>query len=265
MVCKPNSEVAQKMVRRFIASKGKDNDLHRLGVLLHTYVDTWAHQGFSGMLSDGNSVTHLHHDGDHRDGLLTKLFGHIEETYNNIQSAIVGNVVKVGHGAALTFPDLPWAKWEYINGLNNRIERDNLRNFVAAANMAHKVIDAYIAGDEDFMARPDMPAEDKALIESVLGGCQTHDAEERLENIADLLSDGGIAAVVERIPNYIAKGEGSWKHAATGLTTDGDGDSPPAWTSGFEESDYRRFHDAVKEHRMEITHYLLPSFGIRLA
>jgi hypothetical protein len=44
-----------------------------------------------------------------------------------------------------------------------------------------------------------------------------------------------------------------------------DGDEAPEWSEEFEGSDYRKFHDAVKEHRLDVTQYLLPSFGIRLA
>jgi len=35
------------------------NASHRLGVTLHVYVDTWAHQGFSGIESDFNRICEI--------------------------------------------------------------------------------------------------------------------------------------------------------------------------------------------------------------
>jgi hypothetical protein len=71
--------------------------------------------------------------------------------------------------------------------------------------------------------------------------------------------------VPEGLPEYVAKGAGSWKFKATGIDSIDDGHRPVIWSESFEESDYRKFHDAVKQHRAEVTQYLLPSFGIRLA
>jgi len=265
VVCRPDSAVAREMVKRFLGAKRKDNDLHHLGILLHTYVDTFAHYGFSGTISDINCVAHLDgHDHD-RATWLEKLKANLEVAIDEVQSAAVQLAVKVGHGAALHFPDLPWAKWTYVNGKNEEVKRDNLPGFVAAANMAYKVVRAFRAGTADFVAQPDLPADQKTLIEAVLMGCQSHDPDVRLANIRVKLSDGAVAPLPEPIPPYVAKGEGSWKHKATGLDTVGDGGIPPQWTQTFETSDYRKFHDAVKEHRMDVTQYLLPEFGLRLA
>lgn len=51
-----------------------------------------------------------------------------------------------------------------------------------------------------------------------------------------------------------AKGADSWKARATGIEAlHGNGDVLPLWTPTFEASDYRQFHDAVKEHRIVVT------------
>ena len=46
-ICGANSDIAKETVRQAIRSAHTPNALHRLGVTLHSYVDTWAHQGFS--------------------------------------------------------------------------------------------------------------------------------------------------------------------------------------------------------------------------
>jgi hypothetical protein len=265
VVCRPDSAVAREMVRRFLIGPRRDNDLHRLGILLHTYVDTWAHQGFSGTISDGNCVAYLDgHEHDHATW-YQKLTDELSKAADRIQSEVVETMVKVGHGAALHFPDLPWAKWSYTNGFGEAVERDNLPDFVCAATMAYKVIAAFRAGIADFAAMPDMAKAQIDLIRDTLGQDQNHDAEERLFALSERLGGGAFPELPEAIPVYIAKGPGSWKEQATGLTTVGDGDVPPVWSPAFERSDYRKFHDAVKEHRMDVTQYLLPQFGLRLA
>lgn len=265
VVCRPNSAVAQEMVRRFLAGPRRDNDLHRLGILLHTYVDTWAHQGFSGTISDRNCVAHLDGQDHDVDTWLGKLKANLLVEADRIQSAVAELAVKVGHGAALHFPDLPWARWTYTNGFGETIERDNLPDFVSAAGMAFKVISAFRAGSTAVDAQPDMPDEQVDLIRTALAANRSHDSDVRLRALAIALAGGVFAAVPESIPAYVAKGPGSWKERATGLETVDDGGVLPIWTPAFEDSDYRKFHDAVKEHRMDVTQYLLPAFGIRLA
>jgi hypothetical protein len=83
--------------------------------------------------------------------------------------------------------------------------------------------------------------------------------------VRDQAAKGAISGVREQIPPYVAKGPGSWKHSGTGIVTGDDGKEKPKWTKAFEESDYRKFHDAVKEHRFVVTQYILPEYGVRLA
>ena len=56
IICRPNSPVAQEMVRGVILDKNRLYGLHRLGVAMHVYADTWAHQGFAGVLHEINEV-----------------------------------------------------------------------------------------------------------------------------------------------------------------------------------------------------------------
>ena len=46
IVCRPNSPAAQEMVRGVILEKDRSYGLHRLGVAMHVYVDTWVDQQF---------------------------------------------------------------------------------------------------------------------------------------------------------------------------------------------------------------------------
>ncbi len=48
----PGSRNARKLLRAAL----KSGDLYRIGIALHTYADTWVHQGFTGYEEDLNSV-----------------------------------------------------------------------------------------------------------------------------------------------------------------------------------------------------------------
>ena len=59
VVCTKDSPVAQDMVAACIRDRHKPYGLHRLGITLHTYADTWAHQGFAGINNEINDIRDL--------------------------------------------------------------------------------------------------------------------------------------------------------------------------------------------------------------
>ena len=265
VVCRKDSRIAREMVRGYLAAPRQDNSLHGLGVLLHTYVDTWAHQGFSGTESPHNAVHHFESENYTAADLTKKVESFIEAANSRLEGELIDLTVKVGHGAALHFPDLPWFKWRYRNGFDEEIERNNLPDFVDAAMMAYKVVKAFLVGETDIAGIDAMNEEHVARIEDVLKSNRSEDPNERLEQISHQLCSGKMDEIPEPLPAYVSKGPGSWKHLATGLSTIDDGHHAPSWSQEFEDSDYRKYHDAVKRHRMDVTTYLLPRFGIRLA
>ncbi|WP_144140580.1 DUF6765 family protein [Paraburkholderia sp. BCC1884] len=264
-VCRADSTVAREVVRRAIRQRNAQTCLHRLGVTLHTYVDTWAHQGFSGIESLWNRVRLLESQDCTRKGWLARLTSASKHLIERIEEDVLTAALPVGHGAALHYPDQPWAKWTYIDGRHELIERDNLPAFVTAADMSCRVVRAYLAGREDFETQAGLPTNVKDALTDLLGTNQDLDDNRRLLNICDLVKAGGIPGLKESIPAYVPKGSGSWKHLATGLLADDDSGDKPAWTDAFEKSDYRLFHDAVKEHRFVTTQEILPFYGLRIA
>lgn len=264
-ICRPNSAVAQDLMTVTLQASGLDNGLHRLGVGLHTYIDTWAHQGFSGMVSDVNRIVKLVGDDHPEDTWRAKLFAELKKVVNTTEAIAIDQFSGLGHGAALHFPDLPWANWSYTTKSGKIVHRANLPDFLEAADMAFKVISAHFRKSDDFRSQQSMSAQAKASLSALLAKNQNHDANTRLTNFADALKSGALSGVTEHLPDYIAKGPGSWKALATGLTSDDDSGDPPIWTDGFEKSDYRKFHDAVKEQRFEVVQRILPKRGLRLA
>jgi len=265
-VCRPDSAVARAMVKHALQSRQQDNALHRLGITLHVYVDTWAHQNFSGTISAGNVVKSLKSDDCTAEQWKAKLLGYLNTAKDEVITDLADHLSKLGHGAAIHFPDLPWAKWEYDDGTGRHIVRDNLPDFIAAADMAHRVIRGFQSKVADFTQENGLADDVKTALRSLLDSSRSHNEVERSDLLCQQVAQGAIPGLREQVPRYIAKGEGSWKHLATGITdVSGDGDGKPAWSEAFETSDYRKFHDAVKTHRFIVTQEILPGFGLRLA
>lgn len=264
-ICRPDSVVAREVVRRAIRQQGTPTGLHRLGVTLHTYVDTWAHQGFAGIESPGNRVHLLEAQDCTRKGWLERLKNATEHLIERVEENVLTIALPVGHGAALHYPDQPWAKWHYIDGKNEFVQRHNLPEFVQAAEMACRVVRGYLAKREDFETLPGLTEKVKDVLTNLLDTNRNEDDNARLLHIRKMVESGGIPGLKESIPEYVPKGLGSWKHKATGLTHDDDTGDKPEWTEAFEKSDYRLFHDAVKEHRFVTTQDILPAHGLRIA
>lgn len=271
-VCKPNSAPAKEMVRRGLQCTDAENALHRLGVTLHVYVDTWAHQNFSGIKSHRNVIHELTSQHHHREMWIQTLVATIRKHYDVAESEAIGFISKVGHGAALHFPDMPWAVWSYENALGEHIERNNLPDFMDAADNALRVIRAFRNRTDEFESQPGLSAEQKNTLQTFLEGNNSEDPDERLKKLAEALSQGSFAGLNEALPGYAGKGKRSWKESAVGITANGqeaeiaeEAVKKPKWGKAFEDSDYRKYHDAVKQHRLVVTHDVLPIYGIRLA
>jgi len=264
-ICRPDSDAAKDVVRRAIEHRDADNGLHRLGVTLHTYVDTWAHQGFSGIKSDYNRVQDLKAEDCTQLQWYQRLGEFTEHLVDDAETEVLSRAFPLGHGAALHYPDQPWASWTYTNGKGQVVERTNLPQFVEAADMACRAVKGYVAGQTNFESLPGLTTAQRSALEDLLASNKSTDEKQRLEGIRAAVAGGRFPGLEEELPPYISKGKGSWKHIATGIEAEDDGDVKPVWSEGFERSDYRKFHDAVKEHRFVVTQEILPKLGLRLA
>lgn len=56
LVCLPDSQIARDMLDAVSEDRDRPYALHRLGIAMHVYADTWAHQGFAGVLHQINEV-----------------------------------------------------------------------------------------------------------------------------------------------------------------------------------------------------------------
>lgn len=127
-VTRQNGELANKMMEEAVkgvkaVSPGEDRipQLIKLGIVLHSYADTWAHQGFSGRHAPFNDIKDLKF-----------------RASGQWKGANYGYRPDIGHAEADDCPDLTHLEWTYgydetNNVVNAATSRDNPAIFMDAS------------------------------------------------------------------------------------------------------------------------------------
>jgi hypothetical protein len=258
MMCKPDSAVARAMMRDCIERQSPAFALHRLGIALHTYVDTWAHQQFVGMVCELNRLATLRIEPDPAYS-KTDIFRELNSGMTRLKAHIAGHL-PVGHAAALTCPDMPFLKWSFVRENGQTVERDNPSDFLAATRGMFNMARRYLAKD---FSLPDaeLPAEDLALIDKLLRGTILIAGEDRHPIWLEAIRQGRFSFGPAEV-TYVDQGPQSWKMQALGEDPDDEDGVSFVFTEKFLGSDWKNFHDAVQHHRLFILHDLLPKVGL---
>lgn len=251
IVCTPDSPVAQEMVRDAILEKDRAYGLHRLGVTMHVYADTWAHQGFAGVVHPINEVEHAV-ETDRYDVFP----GGIATVFRNL---LDDTIPPLGHGRALAFPDMPFLRWEYRNGRGKLIRRDNPADFIEAAEHMCIAMRRFRLGNPDADVTG-LTAPTRSQIENMFTGTLFEDGDKRHRVWLDAIRNGAfnVCGKID-IDDYLPRGVDSWKTAA--LSTS---DELPVYgyQGNFLGSHWKHFHDAVQAHRFNVIYNILPKYGI---
>ena len=251
LVCRPNSHVAQAMVRACIEDKDKPYGLHRLGITMHVYADTWAHQGFAGINHKVNIAKNI----SGPDKAWTKRF------QDRLVNYFISEAFPLGHGSVLSNPDRPYLKWSYTNGLGQRVKRDNPADFLEAADSMCIAMRRYRLGDPDADVEG-LSAQARKKVGSMLRTTKSDSGEERHARWLREIAAGRFGFDGVDL-SYVAKGRGSWKHRAIGTKESTDRrDEVFPYKSAFLVSDWKKFHDALQAHRFDVLHDILPRYGI---
>jgi hypothetical protein len=126
-ITEPNSAFGQFLLGE-AAKEPLDNQnrrLCRIGVALHTFADSWAHQDFSGRESrEENDVESI------------SLYNRSTKRWRKlgIENLIFDALPFIGHGEAGYFPDLAFQKWKCVVGEGRKVQRDNIDTFAEAAH-----------------------------------------------------------------------------------------------------------------------------------
>jgi hypothetical protein len=253
LICRPNSYVAQEMVRECICRRQTAYGLHRLGITMHVYADTWAHQGFAGVNHRVNEARSLVDGNGQPDRALV----------NRLKGFFIGEALPLGHGAVLSNPDKPFLCWGYTNGRGERISRNNPKDFLEAADHLCQAMQRYRLGEPDAIV-PGLPEPDKTLIATMFQTIVDNNGANRHQQWIDAIATAKFSFGSAHIA-YIPNGKGSWKYQALGTRDEFERNELYPYNPSFLTSDWKFFHDALQAHHFYITHELLPRYGICVA
>ncbi len=256
LITLPESPVAQEMVRSAILDQDRPYALHRLGITMHVYADTWAHQGFAGVMHEINAVSGFEEIGD------TKVFkGGLQDFVNRF---LENSVPPLGHGQASIFPDMPFLSWRYKNGLGNVIERHNTDDFCKAADALCRAMQEYRRHTKPTVQVSGIGDEDMKKIRAIFTGLKNKDGNVRHQAWLEAISgkNGKSFSFGKANISYDEKGANSWKSQALGDTSDYDIPHEYVYQDAFLTSNWKLFHDALQLHRFTVSHDILPRYGI---
>ncbi len=257
VVCTKDSPVARDMIAACIRDRDKPFGLHRLGITMHVYADTWAHRDFAGINDKINDISRIKEEsgsGLEPQNMLAVFFGNL---FDKAAGKIVGDALPLGHGAALSFPDLPYLTWSYTDRYGEKKTRSNTDDFVAAANGLCRAMQQFKAGSPK-EAVPGLDAIYKTKIQNLFTEFTFEEGDERHLAWCSAIEDGYFPFGSELL-TYDAGKKGSWKHQALG-TTKQTAEYP--WNGSFLTCDWKYFHDALLDHRFTLLHDILPRYGI---
>ena len=99
--------------------------LCRIGVTLHTYADSWSHQGFSGRQSRAENDVEGIYEYDRANSRWKHL---------GIENILFDVLPQIGHAEAGFFPDLAFQKWKCtVGSAKKEAGRDNVELFLSAS------------------------------------------------------------------------------------------------------------------------------------
>jgi len=203
LICRPNSPVAQLMVKNCIVqqpdhaaqtleSAQYKKALSRLGITMHVYADTWAHQDFAGVAHHFNELTDIESVNYKLDDDRVKNFA--SGWLDKLKSKLTGSVLPLGHGPALSYPDLPFLTWRYqrkpewqefsqahLSIKDSYVTRNNTELFIDAAHHMYTAMCAFRNGNNsvDLTQLVKMPDEYVLAITGLFEKLQQTDSLQR--------------------------------------------------------------------------------------
>jgi hypothetical protein len=142
LVCTTDSDFARAVVAHALDNLGHRFSVLLLGILAHSYVDTFSHYGFSGIASDVNKVRPDSFKFECSDALNATLGNRIQHFIARYAIGPFANsLVKLGHGSVATYPDQPFLTWEFTYAAPPRPSgrRENQKTFLAGCRRLHEV------------------------------------------------------------------------------------------------------------------------------
>ncbi len=177
LICKKHSVLSEALQDRLEETTlDNSNYVFRLGIGLHVFADTWAHQEFAGINNAVNSV---------KDLLFTTQGSMIEKVLDDVLdskiiSTLLDTVLPLGHAAAVHCPDMPYLWWK--SGERFTDGRKNWDEFIDAASECYEILQK-VSGVE----MTGLTEVQRNKLEHCFKTIQSDDIEERFNKWMDLI------------------------------------------------------------------------------
>jgi hypothetical protein len=252
LVCRRDSVIAKRMVSEPSRLQGKPYQLHRLGIALHTYADTWPHGDFSGAVTELNDLKEIE--------VMTERGW--ERPANRVRQVLSHIIGHPGHWEADPYPDEPFREWRFIQKYSQaQIHRKNWELCRDAAKAAYQVISAFLEYNPGFRTASVVPW--VQLTDPLLTLYQTAGSlDERCRKWMDMIDRSGFGFAAEAEDKNIVYDDREWFRAAVGVEKDAAGHDGYVRRDNFPRSHWKCFHDAAASHRFFVLKELLAQEGI---
>ena len=255
MVTRPGSTVAQRVIDDLLGSHPRPYLLHRLGIFLHCYADTWSHQNFLGLERDDiNDVKRL------------DVKGFSKPSFKSFLAKLKQDILeyaapKLGHAQAGTIPDEPFQEWKYENYLGKRFDISNVERSLDAAQNCYQVMLKFLGEFPGFSQNKRMPWHEitgkiRELFET------DAELENRVKAWKDAISAGEFVLNAEGRDSKLSYDDREWFKLAVKVEKPAEGEDRYERKPGFETSHWKHFHDAGALHRFCVLHEVLPEHNI---
>ena len=153
MQCKENKQVIKNILR----DAKEDNDLVKFGMVLHPFADTFAHKGFSGLLSKVNDIQRC--KPRKISSIVLKPIIRVMLLFGNkkFDKYLDSAMPAYGHGQAMENPDLPYLKWSYKYDYTDEFteelkttNKDNKKRFTRAFENIKKHLEEYLSKHPEY-------------------------------------------------------------------------------------------------------------------
>lgn len=129
-----------------------EDDLTKLGIILHAFADSYTHQGFSGMLSKVNDIKDCKAKNKVSLGYLYRILDFFAQFNRDEYDKLFDRIMPgYGHGQAMDYPDIPHLMWSYeydgsdeFSGYYKKVDIDNKDRFTRAFTNIRKHLENYL-------------------------------------------------------------------------------------------------------------------------
>lgn len=251
MLCRENGDIAQEMMREVWKLKEKPYNLHRLGIALHAYADTWAHKDFSGLQTGLNDIDDIDVRNEEKKA-IPKIFAHF---FRNVTEAVIP---RVGHAEAATIPDEPYREWSYYNVYEDRhIYRRNWMLYLDASRAIYQEIKFFLRKNPEFKATKSVVhwgnVRSPLRIQLMFKGS----LEERCRNWVEKINASAFGFECLPEDKYLTYDDREWFRDAVEVKSEKGETDKYYRKKDFHQSNWKNFHDAALSHRFFVHNELL--------